>query len=167
MLGVNTSPDSVAHMRQWIGSALVQLMACRLFGAKPLPKPTLDYYQMDPQEQRCLYIFLLHVTPAHNIQHTFPCGNILFCSISLETRIGWCFDINNLWWQNHQMERVYQFPNFNGRTVEVWECINYFITWGCFRPLTRVYFYIRDKIFYTILLIGQLWTTGYDSSVPR
>ena len=26
-------------MRQWIGSALVQIMACRLFGAKPLSNP--------------------------------------------------------------------------------------------------------------------------------
>ena len=26
-------------------------MACRLFGAKPLSKPMLDHYQMDPQEQ--------------------------------------------------------------------------------------------------------------------
>ena len=27
-------------MRQWIGSELVQIMACRLFGAKPLSKPS-------------------------------------------------------------------------------------------------------------------------------
>ena len=38
-------------MRQWIGSALVQIMACGLFGAKPLPKPMLGYCQLDPQEQ--------------------------------------------------------------------------------------------------------------------
>ena len=29
-------PPSATYMRQWIGSALVQIMACRLFGAKPL-----------------------------------------------------------------------------------------------------------------------------------
>ena len=28
-------------MRQWTGSALVQIMACRLFGTKPLPEPLL------------------------------------------------------------------------------------------------------------------------------
>ena len=28
-----------AYIRQWTGSALVQIMACRLFGAKPLSKP--------------------------------------------------------------------------------------------------------------------------------
>ena len=37
----NSSPHSAAYMRQWIGSALVQIMACRLFGAKPLSKPIL------------------------------------------------------------------------------------------------------------------------------
>ena len=38
-------------MCQWIGSALVQIMACRLFGAKPLYKPTLGYCQLDPWGQ--------------------------------------------------------------------------------------------------------------------
>ena len=38
-------------MRTWIGSALLQIMACRLFGAKPLSEPMLDYHQLDPWEQ--------------------------------------------------------------------------------------------------------------------
>ena len=37
----NSSPPSAAYMRQWTGSALVQVMAWRLFGAKPLPEPML------------------------------------------------------------------------------------------------------------------------------
>ena len=37
----NSSPPSVAHMRQWTWSALVQIISCRLFGAKPLAKPML------------------------------------------------------------------------------------------------------------------------------
>ena len=45
---VNSSPPSAAYMRQSIGSALVQIMACRLFGAKSLSKPMLGYCQMDP-----------------------------------------------------------------------------------------------------------------------
>ena len=45
---VNSSPPSAAYMRQSIGSALVQMMACRLFGAKPLSKPMLGYCQLDP-----------------------------------------------------------------------------------------------------------------------
>ena len=45
---VNSSPPSAAYVRQLKGSALVQIMACRLFVAKPLSKPTLDYCQLDP-----------------------------------------------------------------------------------------------------------------------
>ena len=33
---LDSSPPSAAYMRQWTGSALVQIMACRLLGAKPL-----------------------------------------------------------------------------------------------------------------------------------
>ena len=38
-------------MRQWIGSTLVQIMACCLFGAKPLSKPMIGYCQLDRYEQ--------------------------------------------------------------------------------------------------------------------
>ena len=37
----NSSSPSAAYMHQWTGSALVQVMACRQFGAKPLPEPML------------------------------------------------------------------------------------------------------------------------------
>ena len=37
----NSSPPSAAYMRQRTGSALVNVMACHLFGAKPLPEPML------------------------------------------------------------------------------------------------------------------------------
>ena len=45
---VNLSPPSAAYMRQWIGSALVQIMACRLFSTNPLSKQMLVYCQVDP-----------------------------------------------------------------------------------------------------------------------
>ena len=45
---VNSPPPSAAFMCQWIRSALVKIMACRLFGAKPLSKPVLGYRQQDP-----------------------------------------------------------------------------------------------------------------------
>ena len=45
---LNSSPPSAAYMCQWIGSALVQIMACRLFSTKPLSKPMLGYCQLDP-----------------------------------------------------------------------------------------------------------------------
>ena len=48
---INSSPSSAAYMRQRIGSALVQIMACRLFGAKLLTKPMPGYCQFDPWGQ--------------------------------------------------------------------------------------------------------------------
>ena len=33
---VNSSPPSASYARQWTGSALLQIMACRLDGAKPM-----------------------------------------------------------------------------------------------------------------------------------
>ena len=44
---VNPSPSSAAYMRHWTGSSLVQVMACLLFGAKPLPELMLAYCQLD------------------------------------------------------------------------------------------------------------------------
>ena len=43
----NSSPSGAAYMRQGIGSALVQIMACGLYGAKPLSKPVLVYCQLN------------------------------------------------------------------------------------------------------------------------
>ena len=50
-VGINSSAPSAACMRQWIGLALVQIMACRPFGAKLSSKPMLGYCQLDPSEQ--------------------------------------------------------------------------------------------------------------------
>ena len=49
------STDCKTHrpplVRHWTGSALVQVMACRLFGAKPSPEPMLVYCQLDSWQQ--------------------------------------------------------------------------------------------------------------------
>ena len=39
----NSSTPSAAYMRQWSRTALVQIMTCRLIGAKPLSEPVLEY----------------------------------------------------------------------------------------------------------------------------
>ena len=38
-------------MCQWIGPALVQIMASWLFGTKPLPEPMLAYFQLESWKQ--------------------------------------------------------------------------------------------------------------------
>ena len=43
----NSSPPSAAYMRRRTGLSLVQAMACRLFGAKPLPELMITYCQLD------------------------------------------------------------------------------------------------------------------------
>ena len=57
---LNSYPPNAAYMRrsnttlcgigrsQWAVWALVQVMACRLLGAKPLPEPKLTDHQLDP-----------------------------------------------------------------------------------------------------------------------
>ena len=47
----NSSLPNDSCMRQWDGPSLVQVMACRLFSAKPLPEPVMDYLQLDYWEQ--------------------------------------------------------------------------------------------------------------------
>ena len=52
----NTSPPSAAYMRQWIESALGQIMACRLFSTKRLSKPILGYGQKGIKFSEILFI---------------------------------------------------------------------------------------------------------------
>ena len=48
--------SSAAYMHLWIRSALVQIMTCRLIGAKPLSEPMLGYCQLD-RRNKLLIIF--------------------------------------------------------------------------------------------------------------
>ena len=50
MVWLNSLRPSDAYMRQWHKPLLVQIMACRLSGAKPLSEPMLPYYQLDHKE---------------------------------------------------------------------------------------------------------------------
>ena len=49
---LNSSPFSAAYMRRWTLSALVQIVACRLNGPKPLSKPVLTYCQFSFKKMR-------------------------------------------------------------------------------------------------------------------
>ena len=44
---VNSSPPSTTYIHLWTWSALVQVMACRLFDTKSLPEPMLTSSQLD------------------------------------------------------------------------------------------------------------------------
>ena len=77
-----SSPLCAAYVRQWIGSVLVQIMACRLFGAKPLPKPMLGYCRLDPYEQTSVKF---HQTTKLFI-HKNACENIVCEMASILSR---------------------------------------------------------------------------------
>ena len=48
LVASDKSFPQLAFMRHWIGSSLVHVMACRLFGAKPLPEPMMAYVAIKP-----------------------------------------------------------------------------------------------------------------------
>ena len=58
-------------MGQWIGWALIQIMACGLFSAKPLSKPMLLFCQFDHKEQIWNFNqntkFFIHENASENI----------------------------------------------------------------------------------------------------
>ena len=55
---INSCPPSAACMRRWAGSALVQIMACLLDGAKSFSKPMLTYCQLDSKEYISMKLYL-------------------------------------------------------------------------------------------------------------
>ena len=67
---LNSSPLSAAYMRHWIGSALVQIMACRVFGTKSLPEPVLAHCQLDSSEQLSVKSELYH---CHSRKYIWNC----------------------------------------------------------------------------------------------
>ena len=67
-------------MRQWTGSALVPSMACRLFGAKPLPETILTYCQLDPWEQTYMKYRLLNGGPLSKGRWNNWSCHLIFCS---------------------------------------------------------------------------------------
>ena len=48
---VNSFRPSATCTRRQTRTSLVQILACRLFGAKPLSEPVLEYCEFDPWEQ--------------------------------------------------------------------------------------------------------------------
>ena len=70
---INSSPPSAAYMCQWIGSVLVQRMACHLFGTKPLSKPTLCCRNLRIKHQ---WIFIQNTCFIHeNASENVVCEN--------------------------------------------------------------------------------------------
>ena len=65
---VNSFPPGAPYMCQWIGSALVHIMACHLFGTKPLSEPN-KFNQ---------YSVIVNWTPRNKLQWNFNQNTKLF-----------------------------------------------------------------------------------------
>ena len=57
-LCLNSLRPSDAYMRHQPRPWMVQIMACRLFGAKPLSEPMPYYCQLDPLQQTSIELYL-------------------------------------------------------------------------------------------------------------
>ena len=120
-ISINSYPPSSKYMRQWTGSSLVQVMACRLFGTKPSPAQMLpcwqldwkqismkfesEFYQFNPKKyfwKWCLRngghfvsastCWWLHKTRSHNLMMASSNGNIFRVTCYL------CGEFTDPWW---------------------------------------------------------------------
>ena len=57
-------------------SSLVQVMACRVFGAKPLSEPMPAYYQYDPPKQNILHCNLNQNTKSFIQKNAFKMSSV-------------------------------------------------------------------------------------------
>ena len=69
---INSLRSSYAYMRQQIKPLLVQIMACRLFGAKSFSEPMLEYCRLDPLEQISVK-YLLKYIHFHSNKYIWKC----------------------------------------------------------------------------------------------
>ena len=90
------------HMRQWIGSALVQIMACCLFVAKPLSEPMLDYCQLETWEQNCGEILItIQNFPFTKMLLKIPSAKWwLFCPVGDELT---AIDMRMIWYKPREL----------------------------------------------------------------
>ena len=68
ILSMLTHLPPTPYMRLWTKSALVQVMACRLFCVKPLAEIILTCYQLNPREQTSVKI-----ESRYQILHSWKC----------------------------------------------------------------------------------------------
>ena len=121
---INSSPPSATYMCQWTGSALFQVMACRLFGAKPLPEPVLAYCQLESWEQISVN-FESEFYHSHSRKYIWKC-RLLYGDHFVQGEMSWrkkvqCSDVmwavlGSLWYHWCHFLLIYQ-----ARTFGVWQ----------------------------------------------
>ena len=106
---------------------MVQIMACRLFGAKPLPEPMLTYCQLDhwerlPMEFESKYKFFIH----ENAFKAVVCERVAIFSrgrwIKKDYQLQLSYTYNNHW-RNDYTKMCWPKYNFDMSLRLVWNSI--------------------------------------------
>ena len=175
---INAASPSAAYMRQWIGSALVQIMACYLFGTKPLSEPVLcsglvivnwtlrtNFNEILKQDAK----LSIHKYTSENIVHTI--ANALELHLSCTHPSIWYF-ISSHWcqvtfillcltyWYDRYILRTFFMPSHWCRVMSILVYhINMISTfWG------RMIFHVQPLVLTYIYFAVTLW---YDQSILR
>ena len=95
---LNSSPTTVsaAYMRHWTESAMVQVMAFRLFGAKPLHEPMLTYFDWtlrNKRQRKSTIKFLIQKNSFENV----VCQTAAILSRGDELSYGFPIRYNFVW----------------------------------------------------------------------
>ena len=112
---------SAAYMRRWIGSSLVQIMACRLYSTKPLSKPICFKIPLllavwarcyccfvahnlprRPREQQCRrYCHLWRPESPVKTNHFVATGKLKYCMRNGERHMKICRILGNVTHSTH------------------------------------------------------------------
>ena len=86
---------STTYMHHWIGTSLVQIMACHLIGAKPFFKPMMTFHQSHPNEQNSMQ--RLSKIPIFMGKITVEFIGCIFCTILFRSRWVIIHDVQVAW----------------------------------------------------------------------
>ena len=118
---LNSSPQSVVYMRHRIGSAIVRVMACRLFGTKPLPEPMLNYCQLDPYQQTLVKIEWIKIQNFNSQKCIWKCrlpngDNFLHGGDELSLWLSKQFCAWPVYYHLHLLDLIHVYMYWNGTT---------------------------------------------------
>ena len=135
--------DAHLLMCQWTASVFIQVMSCHLTGIKPLPKPMLIYYHIEPQIEQILVQFtpkhrdfLPRICTWYNVSHFVRAR---MCQYSIEWYLyQWqpnsLTDINVM--TNHLFRQKYAWPDDLDICFAIL-CMKAWIWWYSFRKNRR------------------------------
>ena len=89
------------HIRVSKTPTLLQIMACRLFGAKPLSESVLPYHQLDPEEH--ISVKFYHDLSFHSRKCTLKVSSVKWRPFCLRLNGSSRRHLTNVWWNNAEL----------------------------------------------------------------